>query len=206
MSLADILLAEQKIHIVDDFYSNLDWLDEHLKTAQFFSPEEVNYAGLTSWPPAISDLGKERINEILGTTMKFDKYDGQIRVVFEKDKGTEKTFVHVDHLRLTVLVYLSDPPPHLTAENTGTHFYQHKQFKNARFRELGSVKNEFQNAICIRDSKDLDKWDRWTSIPLKKNRAIFFDGHLFHSPPERFFGDSLMTGRATQHFFPSRLI
>jgi hypothetical protein len=201
-SLLKKLLQENYVHVIDDFYPDLSWLEEYKKNAIFKPIHAVNYAGLTAPPPAGIEKTMERIMDMLGGEIEFSHYDGQIRFTQKADEGTEKIKIHNDLNRIIILIYLSEAPAHLDPVDCGTFFYHHKKMKRKRFILTNALANEFQDTILNRDTHDTDKWDNWLTIPFKKNRALIYDGNLYHAPTKLFYGDDVFTGRVTQHFFP----
>src|SRR6478735_8343892 len=98
MNLYQKILREDYVHVVENFYEDLNWLEEHIRQAEFSSADNVNYPGLTSPPPAHIEKTFERIHDLLGEkdSVQFVHYDGQVRFTRELDKGTEKTRIHTD--------------------------------------------------------------------------------------------------------------
>ncbi len=202
MHLYQRLHLEDYVHVIDDFYDDLSWLDVHLKNERFLSVPDANYSGLQSVAPAAAKETQDRLEQILGAKLSFKTSDGVIRVQRKIDENVQKTFIHFDLNRFNALIYLSDPPSNETQEMYATHFYEHLALKKRRFISLNSSKDDFQRETAFEDTHNLDAWGKWLSIPFKKNRAVIFDGNLYHSTSLHFFGDTPQNSRVTQNFFP----
>ena len=204
MQLYQRLCSEDYVHVIDDFYHDLTWLDTHLKDTAFRSIADANYAGLQSVAPMTVNATQERIELILGEKLSFLPSDGVIRVQRKMDENQQKTFIHFDLNRINVLIYLSDPPAKENSEIYGTHFYQHLSLKKKRFISLNSSKDDFQRKIVYEDTRDFTAWNKWLTVPFKRNRAVIFDGNFYHSTSLHFFGDGPDNARLTQNFFPRK--
>lgn len=194
------IFSENYIHVIDDFYDDLDWVDEHVKSASFVFVPDVNFPGKNSYISEEANLKiHQRIETLLGTKLEYSPNNGEVRVAVSGDLS--RTYVHIDNHFLILIIYLCDPPSGLSAEESGTSFYIHKLLKDCRFQEKGMGRKLVQTKAILRDTFNLEVWERWLSIPMKKNRALLYDGNLFHSGPAMAWGDSLENGRVTQHFF-----
>jgi hypothetical protein len=205
MQLYNRLVSDDHVHVIDDFYQDLTWLDSHLKNATFKSITDANYAGLQSVAPIMVEETQKRFELILGEKLSFLASDGVIRVQRQMDENQQKTFIHFDLNRINALIYLSDPPIKDNPEIYGTHFYQHLGLKKKRFISLNSSKDDFQRKIVYEDTRQFNAWSRWLTVPFKRNRALIFDGNLYHSTSLHFFGDGPENGRLTQNFFPKKI-
>lgn len=202
MQLLERLRAEDYIHVIDNFYPSLEWLAQHVQTQPFFPVGDVNYSGLNSCLPANVHETRKSLEQILGKSFHFYPHDGVIRVQRKMDENKEKTFIHTDEHRLNVIIYLSDPPKGEDPEQFGTHFYRHKNLKRKRLVHTGNEKEELQRDIIYEDNRNFAAWDVWLRIPYKKNRCLIFDGNLYHSAGQCFFGTTVEDSRMTQNFFP----
>lgn len=197
------LLNQPKVLIIDDFYPDLDWVLPHVRNHEFKRPENVNYNSRVSPVASVSGYAVNKLHQILGREFDYDSYDGEVRATLACDVGSERTFVHTDDQSVvSVLIYLSDCPPHIPSEQLGTSFYIHRQMKIDRLHAITPLKLQIQRGILVRDTKDLNCWECYQTVPMKKNRAVIFDSRLFHSPPTISFGEDIESSRLTQHFFP----
>lgn len=206
MTLLEKILTTDYIHVIENFYPDLTWLENHINKAEFSAAGNVNYPGLTSPPPPGIEATFKKITDLLGSTeIQFVHYDGQVRYTRLIDKGTEKTRIHTDENRIIILVHLSDVPAEYDPAKCGTSFFMHKKLKRKKFVAMDPIRDEFQRVQNIKDTKNPDLWEEWFNVPFKKNQALIYDGNLYHSPPELFYGDDIRNGRITQHFFPVNL-
>ncbi len=203
MKLHEKLRTEDYVHIIDDFYPDLSWLDHHLNAHLFNPVENVNYTGLITQAPMNTQETMSRIELLLGAKLKFFPQDGFIRAQRKSDEGQEKIFIHCDDHRFTVLIYLSDPPEGEAPEAYGTHFYEHIGLKKKKFIPINPGKDAFQKSTVFDDNRNMRAWNNWLTVPFKKNRCIIYDGNLYHSSGTKFFGATKQDWRMTQNFFPT---
>lgn len=95
-----------------------------------------------------------------------------------------KPVIHHDAKSSSGLVYLSPNPK----SNTGTSFYVHKQ--------TGIFKKQLNDV----ESSNKNEWKKYFTCFNKFNRALFFDGKLYHCS-DGGFGISKSTARLYQTFF-----
>jgi hypothetical protein len=55
--------------------------------------------------------------------------------------------------------------------------------------------------ILFNHGRRLEEWNLIKTIPFKKNRAIFYHGSLFHSPPKDLFESRIIGKRITLDLF-----
>jgi hypothetical protein len=205
MQLIEKILNENYIHIIDDFYPDLEWVKQHIKDHPFQVVGNVNYVGSISSPPANKEITCKRLESLLACKLSFSETDGKVRSMTEPDQKNSKTFIHFDPDRLNIIVYLNDLPNNVSAEEAGTFFYKHKKMRQKKFISLKTLKDDLQKSIAYEDTNVLEAWDEWHNVAYKKNRAIIFNGNLYHSPGKKFFGTNIETSRLTQNFFPKVL-
>lgn len=203
MHLLKKIQTQNYAHIVDNFYPDLDWLCNYFKTKELKPVSGINYSGLAGPPPSKIKKTYKKLEEILDCHLNFSASDGQIRAMREVDMGKEKTFVHFDPNRLNIIIYLTDLPSNVSANEAGTFFYKHKGMKQKRFISLNSGKDDLQKSIAYEDTNRLSAWEKWLNVPYQKNRAVIFDGNLYHSPGIKFFGTKIGHCRMIQLFFPT---
>lgn len=204
MSVVKRILNEDYIHVIDDFYDSYDWLNKHLALAEFKRVEHVNYPGLTSMPPENYKEIWERVLQIFEHEIVMDAFAGQVRLTRAIDKDTEKSKIHIDKNQIIGLVFLSDLPPEAKdPKDYGTRFFKHKTLNKNKFLDLGKSRNAIQEFTAGRDTNNFEAWECWKVIPYKKNRAMFFNGNLYHAPTNVFWGKDAKDCRITQHFFTS---
>lgn len=185
-----------EVTIIDDFYSDLDWLFPHLEASQSIVDHRVKYAGWVY--PAPKDKHEYAIDKLkshLGFTPSGDQdYQGDLKLTLENHK-INRSFVHRDD-SINFLIYLSGKE----GDEFGTYFYRHKEF-NITSAPLKHPNSHKIAALTNLDSMNLDRWEVTKVIPFKKNRAVIFNGNYFHSTSPVLYGTDMYTGRITQNFF-----
>lgn len=162
-------MADKFIHVVDDFLPDFETVQNVLKNTEF-GDYFLNGKKYTGFCNALLPV-KLLMEEYLGYKISIQL--GHIR------KGTKDTplthYIHADNYgaRRAFVLFLSDP-----SVETGTAFWTHKELG------IDCLPNDCSEELFSRldnDIKDTSKWEMNRYLPAKKNRAIFFDGMLFHS-------------------------
>ena len=177
----------KEIVVVDGFYDDPEGIREFALNQKF--KVSGNYPG-TRTETFVGGGVREHLERILGIEIdemhwKVGEYTGSFQYV-TKDTPT---WVHADTATdWSCLVYLHPDP----APNSGTSFYKHKETGSRIFDD---------NGVAIEgDGSNYDKWTREDVISNVYNRAIIFNGDLWHAADD-YFGEDLESARLFQTFF-----
>jgi len=185
------------IIVLDNFYPDADSIRTHALGLRYGKEADAKYPGVYA----------ETFQNILEPltplarragvpNAKWDVRQGDFRVATEADTTNRLTTVHSDLVRWSAVIYLSPE-----RKGAGTFFYRHKATGLKMMPPPNYPKwHELYNSLAA-DTNDLTKWEVVDEVEMKYNRALLFNGWLFHSSTPDLFGDSLETGRLTQHFF-----
>lgn len=196
MSTFPLIPETPQVIIVDDFYPSLDWLFPHLETHELRQTGSVNYAGMTfPAPEKETAFALKKIEQVLGCPLEVTGLQGDLRVTLKQHAQDYKSFVHADYC-YNVIVYLSGEEN----DEGGTAFYRHRDLDMHVMHKSEPRAAQMQVLLPF-DTNDLSRWEFVMRVPFKRNRAVMFNGHYFHSVPPTFYGSSVREGRITQNFF-----
>jgi hypothetical protein len=173
-------ILEGEIIMIDNF--PLDWLEHQISDRKFDAKNEMhNFPGQAELLTQNERAYLHRLlEEKSGLKIKLETFHPRFR---RAAPGTEcKTFIHGDQGHFAGVLYLSDLPSGIEAEDFGTVFYRHKKTgwdRIPKMARLGQIAWKF----VVDETRDFDAWEVIRKIPFKKNRFVLYNGHLFHSPP-----------------------
>ena len=184
------------IIIIDNFYKFPSKVRD-FALQQNFKPHLSIYKTMCNDPNFVYKKHKtfvKTLEEIETKIISKSNWDANITMesngYFQYLTKNDKPTIHTDAFLRSLIVYLSPYPP----QNSGISFYKH----NAS----GIFKEDSYEAGETVDP-DLKKKEVWTSYFTCKNRfnrAIIFDGNLFHAG-QGGFGSSKYNSRLFQTFF-----
>ncbi|MES2526992.1 MAG: hypothetical protein V4598_07880 [Bdellovibrionota bacterium] len=142
--------------------------------------------------PEMTDELRRLIESKLDIKLDPTTSKARIRVTNKHDQHHVRSTVHFDPYEFTGVFPLSYPT---NTEDQGTRFYRHKI--------SGKVKaTPFVSEMLLNEhGHDLSQWEVRKKNDLGLNSVVFFNGGLFHGPPEIFCGESDEDGRITLDFF-----
>ncbi len=184
------------IRVLDDFFQDPDWVSGYLRDFKGRSHETSNYPHLV-FPSPLSEV-KESVETLanrLDPIFRTSPFDVTLRVSLEEHAGKHRTFVHID-ASLNVIIYLEGRE----GPENGTVFYRHRDLGLTTVKENTAEAAKF-GLLLNHDTNDFSRWEEISRIPFRRNRAVIFSGRYFHSPPEEYYGKSVMEGRVTMNFF-----
>lgn len=155
--------------IVDDFLPDFDTANSIVQNT-IFQNFDLNGKTYTGFCNALLPV-KGLMEDVLG--LKIAIQLGHIR---KGNKNTPLThFIHADNYgcNRAFVLFFNEPDC-----DTGTAFWRHKELGIDRLPEDCSP--ELFTRLDD-DIKNPDLWEIIDYIPVKKNRAVFFNGLLFHS-------------------------
>jgi hypothetical protein len=183
------------IIIIDDFYKYPNKV-RNFALKQNFNPHNTLYKSMYYNPKltyqtnyklvqGLEKIEKKSINKQIWDTFTSTESNGYFQYITKFDKPV----IHSDGLKRSMIVYLHNNPK----ENSGTNFYKHKDsnFFKETFQSINVVSKDYINK---------EKWKCYFKCKNVYNRAIFFDGNLYHSSNGG-FGNSKSDARLYQTFF-----
>lgn len=91
--------------------------------------------------------------------------------------------IHYDSNCIVFICYLSR---NYNFSGGGTEFYHHKVLKRKKISPKSDVKNYLiDNTVWTATHHHYEEWVKWHEVFPSFNKAIIFDGHLFHSGPQK---------------------
>jgi hypothetical protein len=188
------ILETDDVLVVPNFLDFIDEIEAYVRAHSFVRADGALYGGRTMpIAPEHDHRIRELVNDFLGVAGL--KGHGRLRLTSPRDEGTDKTFIHLDHDCVVVIVYL-------TTGADETSFYRHKNIGRKKMAPKSSVKDYLvDDVIMSHHSQRYEEWERWKSVTAERNTALIFDGHLFHSGPPQYSG---IEGRITIDYFFSR--
>lgn len=203
-------MADFCIQVVDKFFANPD----RVRAKAIATSIEVGGGnpGLTS---ANTDVRRNMRH--VGRILKIVPDYAHLRhvVLFRMTRGSDKirdTDIHVDGPCYAGVCYLN-LPMHCSG---GTSFFRHKatglekwptRRQTRELIEAGKLPPDVRRekeAILYWEEQGSDRsnWEETLHVPMRYNRALFYDGNQFHSMSSwREFGDTKETARMTIVYF-----
>ncbi len=180
-----IVMSDQ-VEVIDDFFQDTSFFFQTLSHKQTKKIPGVNYSGEVIW---FFDQDLEKVSALV--MAKFPDIDekllhARLRVTTKDHNNTQTSYIHSDPDEIRIVVYLQLPPD---TEKQGTYFYVHPRNNSRKIPLNLSVKEHFIQQALTAD-KYFSEWTCWKEVEPKTNRAVIFDGHLFHSGPLNFSGSA----------------
>lgn len=179
------LLRGSRIEIIDGFLSDPEAYLKLIRSDDFHRPERINYPGhVIHFTEELRALLAADLRAHVGTQFPEMRYS-RFRRTISSDNGTQSAYIHADDHTIRLLVYLKLPE---TQEFQGTIFYRQKETGRIRKTESTKMKDMMWDNIISSDHYYDRYWEPWAKVEAKENRAVIFDGHLFHSGPTELYG------------------
>jgi hypothetical protein len=202
---------QNKVLVIDNFYKDPDKVRNFALNQEFKNCKEAAAGG--NWPGRRSqflhnlshELSEDFHNTFLGNLLENNpiKYKGYIETNFQLCYESDgDSWVHYDtppwpctHVGV---VYLHPNPP----ANSGTLIYEFDESYRTEFEEYAKENSNLWFKLNRdQDSEEFSKFFKQSmEIPNKYNRAVIYGPHMWHKS-DRYFGNSLETGRLFQPFF-----
>lgn len=191
--------------VIDDFLPDPMVLRQQLQTIDF----EVNdtqkyYPGRNATTSVIINGLDDMISKLVGEPLQPAPHSshGRLRLALGDEVG--RGGVHVDECHWSGILYLT-PDEYCQG---GTDFFRHKATNSDRApltrQDLANIGfSDFQTfwtELLLPESRDFDKWELTTHVPMKFNRLILFRPWLYHNAGPS-FGDSIENGRLIYPLF-----
>lgn len=180
---------DKSVIVVDGFYNNPDEVRAHALSQNFDVKGNYPGARTRNFPEETKHIAKH-LSDILGMEVDMKDWDNEYCGSYQVACEKETTWIHADiHTDYSCIVFLHPDP----AENSGTSLYKH--------RPTGSlVYNVPDGANIETDGSDYDKWIKTDTIGNRYNRAVIFQGKMWHAADD-YFGTGIEDGRMFQTFF-----
>lgn len=188
---------KKNIVVVDNFYSNPDWIRDY--TINNLTFQETQYhKGKRSYERFILDGTKEAFERILGVPIINWNDDSYPNGKFQYCTSMDPIVYHVDGQNYAAMVYLTPDAP----LRTGTVTYKSKV--NGLI-DLDGVSNEVYEETFRGLSEDLNFYDNATleevdNLANVYNRLVMFNSRCIHGA-EKYFGDTIKNSRYFHLFF-----
>tara|TARA_R110000868_G_scaffold379542_2_gene645412 strand:+ start:2204 stop:2851 length:648 start_codon:yes stop_codon:yes gene_type:complete len=189
------LIEKQEVVLLENFYSDLDWLNNE---------EVVRFPKLSKSEQVIHLASSHRLNlqqqaSKLFPEMYYPTDAGWIRSnIYNKNERPLATHLHSDNPYIVLAVCLSSPKTNPNTNSFGTEFYKHRDLG---FKKVFAHPHAEQfNKAFMAHKHDEQKWEAWFTYPFKENTAIIYDGSLLHKMPWPLFDDAADSARLLQVF------
>lgn len=183
------------IIIIDDFYKYPHKIRDYALKQEFklhktlyetqYLDTKFSSSNNKNFIKNLETIEKKKINYAIWDINNRKESNGYLQFLTKEGKPQ----IHSDGLQRAGIVYLN-PKPH---NNSGTAFFKHK--------ETNSIHETLETLKYINpDLKNRNKWKKHFYCKNRFNRAIFFDGNMYHAGMNG-FGDKLENARLYQTFF-----
>ncbi len=142
--------------------------------------------------PEMTDDLRQMIEKRLGIVLDPKTTKARIRVTNKQDQHHMRPTVHFDPYEFTGVFPLAYPADSV---DQGTRFYMHKISRKVKASPFVS------EMLLNEHGHDLSQWEIRQKNDQGLNSVVFFNGGIFHGPPEIFCGESDLDGRITLDFF-----
>lgn len=203
-----------KVLIIDNFYKDPDMIRQLALSQEFLPCTDPQRDG--QWPglrtqflnkinPRVCEEFRDNLigNLLEGVVTDYSCYFETNFQLCYGDIGD--SWVHFDYdgkwdITHVGLVYLNPDP----SENSGTIIYDFNKEHQPEMDEYSKQHNYLWHRLNRdQDSEEFKKWfSPSLNIPNKYNRAVVYNPWVWHKS-DRYFGNTLETGRLTQPFFAS---
>lgn len=198
---------EPNIFVIDDFYDD-PWKYRTLALEAEYEDGALknNYSGRNSVNRFINKEAIDKISSCLGLEVipSPDTSSGSFRITLDGEEG--KMNIHSDMFEDYAAVLYLTLPTHCKGM-PGTSFYRHKKTNTYNFpNKMEALVDgwsspwELKQGFTTIDGKDLSKWEKYFTVPMKYNRMVLFNSKNWHGSEEG-FGTNLYDGRLVQIFF-----
>ncbi len=203
-------MSYPSLTIIDNFYDNPQLVRNVALKLNYSVKKNALYPGKEAYIK--SNIWEESWNKMTNYIPEKVIYDGKnppflqgkFRIATLQDAKKRIDRVHVDQQKWSGIICLTED------ENckSGLVFYKHKPTNNITWDEKWFKKNrsyltklrgeEYRSAL-LELFLDENEFEEIGTMPIRFNRAIVFMAKVFHGTG-KVFGDSVLTGRLTQHF------
>ena len=179
------------IIIIDNFYKYPDKVRKYA-LKQKYTPHMSIYKTMYNNPSFIYENHRHFVKDLekieskhIDTSIWNQNVSKESNGYFQYLTKNDNPIIHTDTSLRSLIVYLSKTP----ASNSGITFYKHKSTN--QFKEQKNISN---------DVKNKNAWVSHFDCKNVYNRAIIFDGNMYHAS-QGGFGDSKGNSRLYQTFF-----
>jgi hypothetical protein len=189
--------TKKGIVVVDDFYSDPDWVREYAMNNLNFNPSGY-HKGQRSSDRFILEGTKEKFEEILGKKITNWNHESYANGVFQYCTSQDPIVYHVDSQTYAAMVYLTPDAP----LQTGTATYKSKITGATRFDETrgDDYFNTFKGLSNNMNFYDSTTYEVVDTVANVYNRLVMFDSKTIHAATG-YFGDAIENARFFHLFF-----
>jgi hypothetical protein len=198
----------ERVHIVDGFYTDPNFIRSLSLSLQKESQSNGNYAGIMTEQSFFTQEHVDTPSQLLGHPVKpGTQLTGKIR--FTKLGDVYKQDIHFDfgdNLAWAGVCYLS---PNHPENHPGTIFWKHRRTGLESIpRAMEGLQQHGWNSVdelktfLDEEGTRHELWEQTMVVPYRFNRLVLFRPWMFHSPGPA-FGDSVETARVVQTIFLS---
>jgi hypothetical protein len=190
---------EKGLIVVDDFYSDPDFIREWAINEISFSPSSYHKGERATDRFSIIGM-KEKLEKIIGKPIYNWNDDSYANGIFQFCTADQPIVYHVDNQNYAGMVFLSPDAP----ANSGTAFYRSKvtgdySFDNEK-RMTERYVNAFKGSNAEMNFYDGSHFEKIDEIGNKYNRLVLFDAKNIHAATQ-YFGDKKENARLFHMFF-----
>lgn len=191
------ILEEDYIHVMDDFLPDVSSLLNYKIDKTLGRQQKANYPGhILMMEREMTNFVHEHIRKNFQIDFPEITY-GRFRETVKADNGTQNSLIHFDDHVISLLIYAQLPKAN--PDSQGTWFYERKDNAERRCKPSKSFKEHMIQNMIVSDHHS-DRWNTWKIMTPKVNRALLFDGHLFHSGPPVLEGEGHGDTRIVMEF------
>lgn len=192
-------LNESAVIVKNNFFSSLDWHEE-IKKNKRYNEMQSRYPGhQLLLHEADQRKSQKCLRNAIPYPVTFESDTGWFGLLTRDYNNSSLKFGHTDPGYLVLIIYLFECDAH-KSEEFGTYFVKHRKMNLKALSSNKSSLQVMQRKLVEFDASKESSWEVWNIVKAKKNRAVLFNGNMFHSLPRRSFGESIVDARLTQNF------
>lgn len=190
---------DKGVIVVDDFYSDPDFVREWVIKEIEFSPSNY-HKGERATSKFFINGTKEMLEHIIGKPIYNWEHERYANGIFQFCTADQPIVYHVDNQTYAGIVFLTPDAP----LNTGTSFYRSKETGDFKFddekRSTESYVRAFKGKSDEMNFYDGTNFEKIDEVGNKYNRLVLFDAKNIHAATQ-YFGDAIDNSRLFHMFF-----
>lgn len=190
---------DKGVIVVDDFYSDPDFVREWVIKEIEFSPSNY-HKGERATSKFFINGTKEMLEQIIGKPIYNWEHERYANGIFQFCTADQPIVYHVDNQTYAGIVFLTPDAP----LDTGTSFYRSKETGDFKFddekRSTESYVRAFKGKSDEMNFYDGTNFEKIDEVGNKYNRLVLFDAKNIHAATQ-YFGDAIDNSRLFHMFF-----
>ena len=195
------VINDNYVHEMDEFLVDFSWHQSVLDKKEYSKIESPYPGNSFLLHQNRRDECHQAIRNIFPVELSLEHDTGWLASIYQEHQKNIKKVTHHDAGYLNLIIYLFHPHDEKHALEQGTTFQMSKKLKLTRMNLKNHKEAFIQSQLFEIDQHKPNSWETWKAVPAKFNKALLYNGSLWHSIPQTTFGHDLNSGRLTQNFF-----